>query len=165
MTTQSRGSRAKWLRVAFVLSVAIAAHVFGGSSAQAAAIDARQHILLAGSTAQRYPVVFRFSGDGKTLMSAEIALSMSCASGATLVWGDSFVKVPVHANGRLHASYASPTILTNGTASSISDALTARFGAKHSHVTGTWQLAANFTFSDGTTDRCDSGPVAFSATT
>lgn len=164
MTRKSRGRRATWLRVTFALSAAIAVHAFGGS-ANAAAIDAPHDIVLAGFTAQRYPVFFKFSGDGKMLTSAGIAIGMNCASGNTLVWDDTFGRVRVHADGRLHASYASPTILTNGTASSINDSLVARLSPMRSRVTGTWQLAATFTFSDGTTDHCASGPVALSATT
>ena len=51
------------------------------------------------------------------------------------------------------------------TAESIKDALAARLNPKHSQLTGTWQLAANFSFADGTSDQCDSGPVRFTATT
>jgi hypothetical protein len=154
----------KWLRVAFAAVVVIALDGFGGS-AQAAPIDGGQDTVLAGFTSQHFPVFFKVSGDGKKALADGIALSMTCASGNTLVWNDSFARMPVHANGKLNAGYASPTILTNGTAYSMKDALVARLGAKHSQLTGTWRLAVNFTFSDGTSDSCDSGPVTFSATT
>lgn len=179
MTGQSRGRRAKWLRVAFVVSAAIALHALVGS-AQAAAVDGRTLATarvaavggggspawrtLAGFTSQHFPVFFKVSNDGKMVLAGGIGISMTCTSGGTVVWPDAFARVPIHPDGRLQANYASPTILTNGTASSMSDALTARLNPKHSQLSGTWQLSANFTFPDGTTDHCDSGPVSFSAT-
>jgi hypothetical protein len=178
MTGQNRGRRGKRLRAAFVITAAIAVLALG-ASAQAASIDGRsaanaraaaagqpagKDIVLAGVTSQQFPVFFKLSSDGKVALVDGIALSMACASGITLVWHDTFGRMPVHANGRLSASYASPTILTNGTASTLNDSVVARLGPKHSQLSGTWRLTVSFTFSDGTSDRCDSGPVSFSAT-
>lgn len=163
MNGRTRGRRAKWLRVALVITAGIAAHALGSGSAQAAPIHAGPDTL-AGFTSQHLPVFFKVSSDGKTAMSGGIAISMSCVSGGTLVWPDGFSRVPIRPNGKLHASYASPTILTNGTASTVKDALTARLSPNHSQLSGTWQLSVSFTFSDGTTDQCDSGPVQFAAT-
>jgi hypothetical protein len=160
---QSR--RAKWIRVAFAVAVAIAAHALNSGSAQAATKASPTNTVLAGFTAQRFPVFFKVSSDGKVLLSEGIAISMTCTSGTTLVWHDTFGRVSIHPNGRLDAHYASPTILAGGTAESIKDALAARLNPKHSQLTGTWQLAANFSFADGTSDQCDSGPVRFTATT
>ncbi len=163
MNGRSWGRRIKWLRVAFVITAAIVLHALGGGSAQAATVHAGPDTL-AGFTAQRFPVFFKVSNDGKTVLSDGIAVSMTCASGGTLVWQDTFGRVPIRPNGRLQVRYASPTILTNGTASSVKDSLTARLSPNHSQLSGTWQLSVSFTFSDGTTDQCDSGPVHFSAT-
>jgi hypothetical protein len=163
MTGRNRGRRAKWLRVAFVVTAAIAAHALGGGSAQAAPVHAGSD-MLAGATSQHFPVFFKVSSDGKKILNDGIAVSMTCMSGGTLVWPDTFGRLAVRSNGTVHGGYASPTILTNGTASSVKDALTARLSPNHSQLTGTWQLSVNFTFSDGTTDHCDSGPVRFSAT-
>lgn len=157
----------KWLRAVFVITAAIVVHALGGGSAQAATpagAPATHDIVLAGFTAQHYPVFFKVSSDGKAVLSDGIAISMTCASGGTLVWDDTFGHMPVHANGKVRAMYASPTILTNGTASTVTDALTARLNPKDARLSGTWELSASFTFSDGTSDHCDSGPVAFSAT-
>ena len=165
MTVHSWGRRRTWLRAGLVVAAAVALHGFGGS-AQAAAGGGSTggDIVLAGFTSQHFPVFFKVSSDGKTVLADGIAISMTCASGATLVWHDTFGRVPIHRNGRLHASFASPTILQNGTASSARDALSGRLSPRHSQLTGTWQLAAKFSFSDGTSDQCDSGPVSFSAT-
>jgi hypothetical protein len=165
MTGHSWERRTKWFPVAFVATAAIALYGFGGSAQAARAGDASasHDSVLAGFTSQHFPVFFKISGDGKVVMSDGIAISMTCASGGTLVWHDGFRRLPIGPNGRVHASYASPTILSGGTASSVQDALTARLSPSHS-LSGTWQLSASFTFSDGTSDHCDSGPVAFSAT-
>ncbi len=160
--TQSR--RAKGLRVAFALTVAIAAHAVNSGSAQAATIDSTTKVL-AGFTSQRYPVFFKISGDGKTLLDGGIAISLTCTSGATAAVPDVFARVPIHPDGRLHAGYSSPTIVTNGTTYQGTDALTARINPKHSVLTGTWQLTVNYRFADGTSDHCASGPVHFKLTT
>jgi hypothetical protein len=158
---QSR--RAKALRVAFALALVIAGHALNGGSAQAAPIDSTTKVL-AGFTSQRYPVFFKIAGDGKTLLDGGIAISMTCTSGATVTVPDVFARVPIHPDGRLHVSYSSPTIVTNGTTTQATDALSARLSPKHSQLTGTWQLAVNYGFADGTSDHCDSGPVHFKLT-
>jgi len=171
MTGQSRGRRGKALRAAFASTSAIAALALAATAHAASIVggpaaggSAGKDIVLAGVTSQHFPVFFKLSSDGRTVLVDEIALSMACASGSTLVWHDTFGRVPVHPNGRLSASFASPTVLTNGTASTLNDALVGRLGAKHSQLTGTWRLAVSFKFADGTSDQCDSGPVSFSAT-
>lgn len=155
---QSR--RAKWIRAAFVVAVVIAAHALNGSSAQAATIPPRT-IVLAGFTPQHYPVFFKISSDRKMLLAGGIAISMTCTSGATVVVPDAFARIPIHPNGTVHAAFSSPTIVTNGTTTQGNDALSARLNPKHSQLSGTWQLAVNYGFADGTSDHCDSGPVHF----
>jgi hypothetical protein len=162
MTGRCWGSRGRWLRGAFVATAAIAAVGIGGS-AQAAPVHAGP-VTLAGFTSQHFPVFFKVSSDGRMLLTGGIGINMTCKSGATLAVPDAFAHVSIHPDGRLHAAYTSPTILTNGTAYSGSDSLTAKLNPKHSQLSGTWELAVNYTLSDGTTDQCESGPVRFSAT-
>jgi hypothetical protein len=167
MKGRIQGRRANWLGVAFAITAAIAVPALGGPARAAAAGNppAAKDVVLAGFTAQHFPVFFKVLPNGHMVLVDGIALSLSCASGGTTVWQDSTGRAPIHANGKIRMSYAGPTILTNGTASTLNDALTARLNPKHTQVTGTWQLAVHFTFSDGTSDQCDSGPVSFSATT
>ena len=180
MTGQNQGRWATWICVAVVAAAAaIAVYALPGaaegaslngrtfgSARIAAAADASStsNIVLAGGTAQRFPVFFKVSSDGKMVLTGGVALVMTCTSGATVVWPDGFSRVPIHAGGKLHATYVSPTILTNGTASTMRDVLVAKLNSKHSQLTGTWRLAVNFGFSDGSSDKCDSGPVHFTAT-
>lgn len=159
--TQSR--RAKGIRAAFAVAVVIAAHALNGGSAQAATIDSTPKVL-AGFTSQHYPVFFKISADGKTLVSSGIAISLTCASGASLAVPDVFARVPIHPGGMLHAGFSSPTIVTNGTTYQGTDALSARINSKRSRLTGTWQLTVNYAFADGTSDHCASGPVHFKLT-
>jgi hypothetical protein len=180
MKGRIQGRRAKWLRVAFAVAVGITAHALNGGSAQAATIDstsfgaariaaagdasAPQTIVLAGFTSQRYPGFFKISGDGRMLLGGAIAISMTCTSGDTVVVTDAFARVRIHADGRLHAAYSSPTFVTNGTTYQGTDAMTATLNPKHSQLTGTWRLAVNYGFADGTSDQCASGPVRFKLT-
>lgn len=159
MNGHSRGRRGTRLGVAFAAAAAIAMLALG-ASAQAATTGPDT---LAGLTSQHFPVFFKVSGDGKTVTADGIALGMTCVSGGRLVWPDSFNHLPIH-NGKIHVNFASPTILQNGTATTVNDVLTARLSPNHSGVTGTWHISVKFSFSDGTGDSCDSGPVAFSAT-
>jgi hypothetical protein len=160
------------LAAAFALSVVIAAHAVGGGSAQAASIDGPaadaagggKTIVVAGFTSQRYPGFFRISADGRTLLGGGIAISMTCTSGAFVVVTDAVARVPIHPDGRLHAAYSSPTIVTSGTTTQGTDAVSARLNPKHSQLTGTWQLAVNYGFADGTSDHCASGRVRFKLT-
>ena len=159
------------LAVAFALSVVIAAHAVGSGSAQAASIDGPaadagggKTVVVAGFTSQRYPGFFKISGDGRTLLGGGIAISMACTSGAFVVVTDGLARVPIHRDGKLHAAYSSPTIVTNGTTTQGTDAVSARLNPKHSQLTGTWQLAVNYGFADGTSDHCTSGPVRFKLT-
>lgn len=168
MTGHSWGQRRKWLRAALVVTVVVASRALGAGSAEAASIDrpaadaaGGKTIVLAGFTSQHYPVFFKISGDGKMLLGGGIGISMTCTSGASLVVPDVFARVPVHPDGRLHAAYSSPTIVTNGTTTQGTDALSARLSPKRSQLTGTWHLAVNYGFADGTSDHCDSGPVHF----
>ncbi|HKO27243.1 MAG TPA: hypothetical protein VJU80_07275 [Solirubrobacteraceae bacterium] len=156
---QSRN--AKWIRVGLVVAALIASHALHDGSAEAATIPP-QTTVLAGFTSQQYPVFFKISSDRKMLQAGGIAISMSCTSGATVVVPDAFARVPIHSNGRLHAAFSSPTILTNGTTTQGTDALSATLSPKH--LTGTWQLTVNYGFADGTSDHCASGPVHFKLT-
>lgn len=152
----------RWLRVAFVVSAAIAVHALGGS-AQATPVQAGPKTL-AGFTAEHYPAFFRVSSNGRTLLTGGIAISMTCTSGSNLVVPDAFAHVPIRATGRLHATYTSPTIVQNGVTFSGTDSLTAMLSPNRSRLVGTWRLAVNYTNASGTTDQCDSGPVRFAAT-
>jgi hypothetical protein len=169
----------KWLRVAFVIAAAIAVHAFGGS-AQAASIGARSfatarvataggssgsNIVLAGFTSQQYPAFFKISADAKTLRLSGIALAMSCTSGAQFILQDSFARVPISPSGKLHIAVAIPsTSGSSGVTYSGSDSVTARLGSRHTELSGTWQLHVNYSYTNGMTDQCDSGPVRFTAT-
>jgi hypothetical protein len=162
MNGRIQGSRSKWLGVAFAVTLAIAAPALNGSSAQAA--TAPQTIVLAGFSSQHYAGFFKVSGDGRMLLAGGMAISMTCTSGATVVAPDAFARVPIHADGRLHAVYSSPTIITNGTTTQVTDTMSATLNRRHSTLTGTWQLAVNYGFADGTSDQCASGPVRFKLT-
>jgi hypothetical protein len=153
--------RAKWLRVAFAVTVAITAHLLNGGSAQAATAS---DMVFAGFTSQHLPAFFKVSSDGRVLLSGGIALQLRCSSGANLVVPDAFGHIPIGANGTLHTSYTPPTTIENGITSSGTDTLKARLGPTHSELGGTWRLEVGFGPAGGQTTQCDSGPVRFTAT-
>jgi hypothetical protein len=169
------GRRARWIGVGF--AVAIAAQTFGGI-AQAASIDASPTVaariatapdlpgvVLAGFTSQQYPTFFKISGDGRTLTVGAIALQMTCTSGAQFVLEDAFGPVLIGPNGHLRAGISiPPTAGSGGATFSGTDSLTARLGRRRTHVSGTWHLKVNYSYANGMSDACDSGPVRFTAT-
>lgn len=156
----------KWLRVAFVLSAVIAVHALGGSAQAAPIGGGSQNIVLAGFTSQQYPAFFKVSANAKTLTMSGIALNMTCTSGAQFVLQDSFARIKISPSGRLHISVSIPqTAGANGNTYSGTDSLTGRLGTRHTELSGTWHLQVNYSFTNGMSDQCDSGPVRFNATT
>jgi hypothetical protein len=167
MNGQNRGGRAKRLRMGLALAVVIGAHALDGGQAQAASIDASAApgIVLAGLTSQQYPVFFKISADARTLTLGSIALSMNCTSGGQFVLADGFGPVRISPRGKLHATFSiPPTAGSSGATYSGTDSLTAHLGRRHTQLSGTWRLQVNYTFTNGMSDRCDSGPVRFTAT-
>jgi hypothetical protein len=167
--------------VAVVITTVTAVHVFQAGSADAATIasapDGAARILaaqdapvapgvvLAGFTSQQYPTFFKVSGDGRTLGVGAIALQMTCTSGMQFVLEDAFGPVRIGPNGGLHAGVSiPPTAGSSGETFSGTDTLIARLGHRHTRVSGTWHLKLSYTFTNGMSDECDSGPVRFMAT-
>ena len=179
MKEASQRSRARWLRVALGVGVVVVAHALGGGSAQAASmgssvfgtsrIGAAQDasapgIVLAGLSSQKYPAFFKLSGDGKMLTIGAIALDLHCTSGAEFVVEDAFARVPVHPNGRMRARFSIPsTAGSNGEIVTGTDSFTARVNRKLSALSGSWQLHVSYSFTNGMSDQCGSGPVRFTA--
>jgi hypothetical protein len=121
-------------------------------------------VTLAGFSSQEYPAFFKIAA-GRALTIGAIALDMSCTSGDEFVFHDAFVRVRIKPNGRMHASVIiPPTAGSNGQTVSGSDSLTARLGSLHTELSGIWRLQLNYSFTNGMSDRCDSGPVRFVAT-
>jgi hypothetical protein len=181
MNGRNQSRRARWLRVAFAVTAAIAAHALNGGSAQAALIHAQpagsariaaaadaaptSDIVLGGFTSQQYPTFFKVSKDGRTLTVGAIALEMTCTSGSQFVLEDGFGRVRISPNGRLRAMTAfPPTAGSSGDTFSGTDSLTGRLSHRRTSVSGTWRLKVNYSFSNGMSDQCDSGPVRFTAT-
>lgn len=181
MKGRIQNRQAKWLRVAFAVTVAIAAHALNGGSAQAAMIHLQpagsahiaaaadaaptSDIVLAGFTSQQYPTFFKVSKDGRTLTVGAIAIEMTCTSGSQFVVEDALGRVRISPNGRLRATTViPPTAGSSGDTFSGTDSLTARLSHHHTSVSGTWQLKVNYSFTNGMSDQCDSGPVRFTTT-
>jgi hypothetical protein len=175
MKGRSKTYRGKWLPVAFVVTAAIALSAMSGS-AMAGTIGSRPFgmardasaspgFLLAGITSQNLPDWFKVSGDARTLSVAAIAVQVSCTSGSQFVLPDGFGRVPISKSGRLHDTFSQPpTAGSAGETYTWSDSITGRLNRRHTQLSGVWHLSVNYSFTNGMSDRCDSGPVRFIAT-
>jgi len=118
--------------------------------------------VLGGFTSQGWPVVLELSKDGKQIALAGIGLSMNCSSGAQFSTGDGWIHAPIAAGGKVReAAQITPApkySLTGG-----SDSFTGKLNRRQVAFSGTWQLHLTYSMSNGQTDQCDSGRVAFSA--
>jgi hypothetical protein len=161
MNASSRTGRARrWLRLALASGVAAGALALHGAPAQAAPLG--PETVMTGLTSQGFPSYFRISPNGKTVDDGRIALQMNCTSGAVLTFPDSAAHTRINAAGRTHFAVSVPvTGMVGGGTYSGTDAMSARLNRKRTQITGVWQLQVSYTFADGTTDQCDSGPVHF----
>lgn len=178
MTGSNRGRRTRWIRVGFAVTAVIAAHALNGGSADAASVSPQSHgaarihlaqdspatpgTTLAAITSQNLPAWFKVSSDGRMLRAAAIAVTVNCTSGAQFVLPDSFVRVSISKNGRLHGTYSQPpTADSAGDTYTWTDSITARLNHRHTQLSGVWQLSVNYSFTNGMSDQCASGPVRF----
>jgi hypothetical protein len=161
MNALSRTSHARWwLRLALATGLTVGALALQSVPAEAAPMG--QTTVLVGITTQSYPSFFRISANGNSVQASVIALGMSCASGATFATPDEFRHVRIGPNGNLHAGFnIPPTATAAGGTYSGTDSMSAKLNRKRMQVTGVWELQLSYTFADGTTDHCDSGPVRF----
>jgi hypothetical protein len=181
MNGRSQGRHARWIRAGLALAVVIAAHAINGGSAEAATshptpfgpariaavrdASAAPDIVLAAITSQQYPAFFKISANARTLTFGSIALGLNCTSGDQIVLEDGFSRVRISPNGKLHATFSvPPTAASNGVTYSGTDSITARLNHRHTRLSGVWHLSVNYSFTNGMSDQCDSGPVRFTAT-
>jgi hypothetical protein len=161
MTTGKPRSRARLL-LRFVISVAVVtgAHALHSGSADAATPPSAG--VLAGLTSQGNPSFFKVSANGRMLEMGSIALNMNCTSGDQFLITDEFTRVPIGPKGKLHARYSGPpTSGSDGDTYAITDSLTASLNRQHTKVSGVWDLRVQYSFTNGMSDLCDSGPVRF----
>jgi hypothetical protein len=161
MNARSRTGHARWwLRLALASGLSAGVLALGTVPAQAAPVGSTT--VLVGVTTQSYPSFFRISANGKTVKASVIALGLTCASGATFAVPDEFSHVHIGPTGHLAAELSlPPTAVSGGGTLSGTDSMSAKLNRKRTEVSGVWELQLFYTFADGTTDQCDSGPVHF----
>ena len=164
MKVRSRTRHATWrlpLGLASGLMIgALTTLSLGSVPSQAAPVGPTT--VLVGVTTQSYPSFFRVSANGKTVQASVIALGLGCSSGASFATPDEFSHIRIGPNGNLHAGFnLPPTAVSNGGTYTGTDSMSARINRKRTQVTGVWEMQLSYTFADGTTDHCDSGPVRF----
>ena len=157
VTRSHRGRMA--LRIAF----GVAAIVLGlthSNSAGAATLSGGPAAgrVLGGLNAQGLPVVAGVTRNAKR-MTLVTTFVMNCSSGDQPIFPDSWAKMPIAANGsvRGHVTLTAipSTALTGG-----SDSISGKLNRKAGTFSGVWDLHLDFS-SNGQTDSCDSGRVAF----
>ena len=152
-----------WVRLA--LASGLTAGTLGTlalQSAPAEAAPAGSTTVLVGVTTQSYPSFVRISANGKSVQATVIALSLNCTSGATFATPDAFKRVRISPNGNLQARVKiPPTAGSSGVTFSGTDSMSAKLNRNRTQITGVWELRLSYTFANGTTDQCDSGPVRF----
>jgi hypothetical protein len=161
MNARSRTSDpGRWLRLALASGLTVGVLALYTVPAQAAPAGSATDLV--GVTTQSYPSFFKISPSGKTAQVGVIALGMTCTSGATFATPDQFSHIRIGPNGNLHAAFSlPPTAMSGGGTFSGTDSMIAKLNRNRSQVRGVWELELSYTFADGTTDHCDSGPVRF----
>jgi FlaG/FlaF family flagellin (archaellin) len=152
-----------WLRIALASGLTAGAlGMLALHSAPAEAAPAGSTTVLVGITTQSYPSFFRIAANGKSVQVTVIALSLNCTSGATFATPDAFKHVRISPNGNLQARVnIPPTAGSSGATFSGTDSMSAKLNRNRMQVAGVWELRLSYTFTNGTTDQCDSGPVRF----
>jgi hypothetical protein len=161
MNVRSRAGHARWwLRLALASGLTVGAFALHSLPADAAVSG--PETVLTGPTSQGFPSYFRISPSGRKVDTDRIALRMSCVSGAVFTVPDFLTHLGISATGRTHIVLNVPvTGMVGGGTYSETDSMSAKLNRKRTQLTGVWRLQVSYTFADGTTDQCDSGPVRF----
>jgi hypothetical protein len=121
-------------------------------------------IVFGGLSAQNWPVVLAISPNSRRLRLAVIGVRMGCSSGGSFAVEDAFGGLAIGATGKVHAAgRIRPVPLPNVSLIGGSHSMTGVLHRRSSTFTGFWHLHLDYRLSDGTTDHCDSGVVAFVA--
>lgn len=157
----NRRSRRTWLRLALAGGLTIGGLAIG--SVPAIAEPAGPETALTGQTSQGFPSYFRISSNGKTIDIGHIALQLTCVSGAEMALPNFVSHLRIGPSGRVHiAANFPPAALSGGGTYTETDSFLAHVNRKRTRIIGVWRVRLAYAFPDGTTDRCDSGPVRFS---
>jgi hypothetical protein len=121
--------------------------------------------VLGGLTSLGWPVVLEVSPNGKRIQFAVIGLDMNCTSGGSFSVMSSARSLPIRANGTVRRTESLPPF-NDGSGTSImggSRSISGRLNRKRWSFSGVWHEHVDFAMSNGQTDHCDSGTVAFTA--
>lgn len=119
-------------------------------------------VALGGFTSQRWPVVLMVARGGTGIRLAATGLDLTCSSGDRFSTEDAFAHLSVAKDGKVHQSDLIPPQGSDFLGGSHS--LTGHLNRRQATFQGVWQLQLMFKATDGSTDTCTSGPVAFIAT-
>jgi hypothetical protein len=116
-------------------------------------------------TSQEWPLLLEVNTARSVITRAQVVLNEQCQSGHTAYGiGSGDKGIAIKRTGSFSDSYtAGPLALPEGATVTYSDQISGTFNKARTRITGTWHEASTFTMSNGTTDTCDSGKVAFTA--
>jgi hypothetical protein len=117
-----------------------------------------------GVTSQDFPVIAQIASDRKLLKRAVIALTLKCTTGDKIALHDGYQNLTIAKSGSFSKRFGPDKVTdSDGTSTTTSGSITGKL--KGDRITGTWRLVAvDKTAAGITTQTCDSGKVAWSAT-
>lgn len=118
---------------------------------------------LGGITSQGGPIVLRLTTKAKALQFAVAAMDLKCASGNEFATVDAFGRLPIKANGQVHAKAVRTFNDGSGDTVKVTHSLSSTINRKRWTASGVWRLRLDVTSATGQTDSCDSGNVGFGA--
>jgi len=149
-----------WLRLLVAGLVIVGAFVSDIVPAVAAPLG--PPTVLAGQTTQGFPSYFKISPNGRMLETGQTALMMNCSSGAMFALPTFVSHIRIGASGRTRtAGQIPPGTLSGGGIYTGTESMSAKLNRVRTEIAGVWRLRMSYTFTDGTSDQCDSGPVRF----
>jgi hypothetical protein len=154
------------------VSAGVAVAVVGALTGAASEADgapvgkrAAPGVVYGGFTPQDFPVIVEVSKDGRRVVRASAALLLTCTSGATFPFPDSYRNLPLSRKGGFSQSFtSSPFAHADGTSSQLQGSVTGAMNGKRTTMSGTWQVTwVDHDAAGVVTDTCDSGAVAWKA--
>lgn len=118
-----------------------------------------------GATGQDFPVVIETSKNGRKVVKAKIAIRLTCTSGSTLTFSDTYTALSVNKRRRFSTSFGPATTRNDdGTTTDVQGAISGAFNKARTKAFGNWSFkATDHDNSGAVTDTCDSGNISWTA--
>ncbi len=139
----------------------------GHHAARAASRRSLAGAVFGGVTSSGAPVVLQVSRSGREIVKAAIAVNDKCQpSGVEFLTPDLYTRVPVSSKLAFHETAEWQEALSSApvTGATWTSQISGHFNRSMTSISGTWSLSVVYNGAAGeTVDRCESGPVSFTA--